>query len=339
VGKGNFETLSLPFGKRKLRDLGAGVDPLGMGPVAANKDCPVCHGVGNIIVHKGGEAKMQECWCLYNKRVIAKLGPELAQAKPARDDSPLYIPHVEHGGPPVVDKTRINLLLKGWWTDLLCHFKWTFIAKWGTVKVEGFNFQIITDEKLKNVWFGRESVTSRTRKQRDEVATYNTVEDLIGSTYHLAIIRLGFLGWKNQAMGGILKEALMVRQSLNLPTWLVEEPDSPFGEGHYTWSRDVGDYIQGKFEVIDLVKERSGQVEYRGVVGARPREEPGMTIDKDDEEPVAVVRKAPRAPISDRPSHVDSDAHQPSERDSVLSGPGYPKNKYGKKKQGGGPLG
>ena len=290
--------------------------------VTPDKDCAMCQGEGHRIE---GDTKLS-CVCVYWKRVILKLGPEIATSKHITE-SPLYLPNVEHGGSPVTDKTKNNLLLKGWWGDLLSHFKWTFICKFNTLTLEGFSFQIITDEKLRNVWFGKESTQARTRKQRDEVATFNTVEDLIGGTYSLAIIRTGFLGWKNQAMGGILKEALMVRQALNLPTWLVEDPNSPFDETNYSWSRDVGDYVRDRFESIVI----------EGNAGPSARE--GELANDDERAAVTApnpVKPSPRPkPAEDRP--VRREERLAVDDDPVLSGGGY-KSSFKKRKSGGGPV-
>jgi len=296
--------------------------------VGPDKDCPICKGDGHRIV----DNDMKECACLYNKRVILRLGPEIATA-PLIVDSPLYKPNPEHGGAPLVDKTRINAIVKGYWPDLLSHFKWTFIVKYNTVRLERFSFQIITDEKLRNVWFGKESNQARSKKQRDQdVATFNTVEDLLGTNYNLAIIRLGFLGWKNQAMGGILKEALMVRQALNLPTWLIEDPESPFEEGHYSWSRDVAEYIKDRFELIDLV----------GDAPPPKKEEPGMAMDEDDEPVVAAPVTRPSAKPPSKPKKEERVEREEKETPSFLSDPalmgtgGWKSQK--KKKSGGGPV-
>lgn len=294
-----------------------------MASVTPDKDCLLCGGAGHRIEVESD--RMVFCTCVYWKRVGLRLGPEIAMAKLIQE-SILYQPAVDHGAPPVVDRTKNNLLLKGWWSALLSQFKWSFICKFNTVGLEGFSFQVITDEKLRNVWFGKESTQARTRKQRDEVVTFNTVEDLIGGNYSLAIIRLGFLGWKNQAMGGILKEALMVRQALRLPTWLVEEPDSPFMEGHYTWSRDVADYIRDRFEIVDIAGG-----------GPTADDEPGLAVD--DETPVAIeTKRSPRPKPSPEP-RVEREV-VPMADDPVLTGGGWGGGKSFKKRKsgGGGPV-
>jgi len=268
---------------------------------------------------------MQSCVCVYNKRVVLRLGPEIAMAKLGQE-SPLYQPAVEHGEPPVIDRTKNNLILKGWWSAILSHFKWTFICKFNTVGLEGFSFTVVTDEKLRNVWFGKESNQARSKKQRaDEIATYNTIEDLIGPMHTLAIIRLGFLGWKNQAMGGILKEALMVRQALRLPTWLVEEPDSPFEEGHYTWSRDVADYIRDRFEVFPIEGGGPGLTD----------DDVGLSVDDETTKAVAVAepKQRPKRAAPEPEPEVDLDPIL----DPVLGG-GRSKFNPKKRRSGGGPV-
>src|SRR5690606_6881956 len=105
-------------------------------------------------------------------------------------------------GEEKVDRTGDNLVLVGCkWVNLLPHLKWAL-----GVKGIGFRYRIVTDLDIKTVFVGSESYAQRSRSRRDDMATYNSLGDFVGSDYQLAIIRLGFLGHKNIAGAGSLKE-------------------------------------------------------------------------------------------------------------------------------------
>jgi hypothetical protein len=82
--------------------------------------------------------------------------------------------------------------------------------------------------------------------------TFNTLADIVGRDFDLVIIRLGHLGYKNVAMPGILKDALMLREVALKPTWLIDSPQSPFTMGHFAYSEDVYEYIKNRFEVVEV---------------------------------------------------------------------------------------
>lgn len=285
-------------------------------------DCKECKGLGYTLGGTDGTTQ-KECRNVYYRRLGARLGVEIATAA-LLTESPLYVPSAEPGQ-PTADLTRKNLYLKGWWSDLTSHFKWALICKFGDVGLEAFRFHIVTDERLKEVWLSKEAYTSKSRKSREESATFNNLSELIGDSYSLVIIRLGFLGHKNVAMPGILKEALMIRQAATLPTWIVEEPESPFGPGHLTYSPEVMDYINQRFEVVNLTKDRPERSIYlRGVEGAKPRVEADTGMDVDDQE------------VDDTPlRRVVASPPASFEGDPLLGGGGSGKKRYSPKKRGG----
>lgn len=212
------------------------------------KKCSICGGTGSI---RKDEFTYKPCQCTQIRRSIAKLGPEIYCA-PFIDETPFYVTTKTCGQPPILDKTRENLFIKITWSDLLPHLK---RALGGRALDTDFNFYftIVTDERLKNVFVGAEAYVARGRKKRDDMSTVNSLSDLIGADFHLVIIRLGFLGYKNQAMAGIIKEALMIRRAARLPTWVIDDfnPLKPFGPGHLAYSDDLSEYLRLNFETID----------------------------------------------------------------------------------------
>ena len=204
--------------------------------------CSICNGAEVVYVN---DTDVETCRCLKARLVKQHLGPEIASA-PTILQSPL-LKVVEDA--VVLDRTQENLFIKAPWVDVLPHLKWVFYAK-GT----RFRFRIITDEKIKTVFVGAESYMSRPKGKRDDVIPINSLNDLVGSDYDLVIIRLGFLGHKNVAAPGALKEALMIREVACRPTWIVEMPTNIFGYGCPTYSDDVADYIERHFEVLNLTR-------------------------------------------------------------------------------------
>jgi hypothetical protein len=249
-------------------------------PFAGNPDCPICHGTGS---YQTGENDSKQCSCAFWKLAAKRMGPEIAKADRIFE-SPIYTPGTE-GGKPIVDRSEENLFLKGYWVDLLPHFRLVLSYK---LMDRGFiyNFLFTEDERLLQVWLGKESYLARSKKKRDDEITYNSLRDFIGEDQDLVVIRLGRLGYKNQAMPGVLKEALLIRQRSKKTTWLVEEPDSLFGPNNRSFNDEVGGLIFRSFNIIDLTgKETPRVVEQRGGHDERPKSEPGMVIDEDDPVP------------------------------------------------------
>jgi len=281
--------------------------------------CPKCNYTGFLHVN-GDDSRVQQCICSYAKTLKAYLGPEIAAA-PTVTRSPLYAVG-EKGAPPSVDRTKDNLFIKSYWSDLLPHLKWTLACK-GPM----FRYRVVTDEKLKTVYLGGESYGQRSKEVRNEIVTYNSIGDLVGPDLDLVVLRLGFLGYKNVAMPGILKEALMLRESALKPTWVVEVPSSVFGPGHFSYNEDVANYIERLFDVVNLVRERDVQDAPHGFEGesTEPVEDVGLGPSP---MPKAQPKERFYAPVVDMADYA-----------AILGESGNRKGKKGKKgDKGGGPV-
>jgi hypothetical protein len=173
------------------------------------------------------------------------LGPEIARARKIQS-SPLFVRGPVPDDPPLDDKTADNLFLRGRWSDMIAHFRYALICK-GLM----FRFLIVTDERIKNVFVGNESARVKPKEERETTKSYNSLSDLV-CDHDLVILLLGYLGHKNVAMAGALKEALMLREVAHKATWIVDKADYPFVVGHHSYSEDVADYIFSHFEVLDV---------------------------------------------------------------------------------------
>jgi hypothetical protein len=202
------------------------------------------------MVRLPGSLDTKQCICAFALYLKSRLGEEISTSRPLVSKSVLYeVP--PSGGEPIVDLTTQNCFIKGWWADFKPNFRFAVMHLMEKSSFQ-WHFSIITDEQIKTVFVGSEAYTQRSKKKRDDIVTYNSLSDLLGESQDLVVIRLGFLGYKNVAMAGALKESLMIRQALGKPTWILEEPNSVFDEGHHSWSLDVEEYIQTRYEVVEL---------------------------------------------------------------------------------------
>lgn len=195
--------------------------------------------------------------------LVEHLG-ELVLTVPHARQSPL----LELGGPgedPVKsDLTDTNLFIKCSWFGLLPHLKWAL-----SYKGMGFFFRVVTDERLKNVFVGNEGYKARHIQGKTDLGVVNGFDDLLGSHVDLAIIKVGYLGYKNAAAAGCMKEALMLRQNIDKPTWIVEDPNMPWVHSR---DPDLATYIDANFEYLTLETEEDleGKIQPQKV---RPEDE------------------------------------------------------------------
>lgn len=297
-------------------------------PTSEKRVCPTCGGVG--FQYDEETYTRIPCNCKIAEYMTKHLGTEIARAETIYE-SPLYELPAKSGEPAKVDRTRENLHIKGLaWADLLPHLK---LCLWP--KGIFFNFRIVTDEKIKTVFVGAEAYNARAKSKRDEMITLNSLNDLLGKEFDFVIIRLGHLGHKNQAAPGALKEALMIRDVDQRPTWIIEEPCSPFGPGNFTYSDDLAEYIDRNYKTVKFTG--SGRVDVpRGYAGAEEVE--GGVEDISPSAPLVRPSKArPVPPTSTLPADETISAEMPGEGgDSRWKSGGKPKWKGGGGKRGGG---
>jgi hypothetical protein len=291
------------------------------------KICPTCGGAGYL--YDEATDTREPCNCKLAEYMLKHLGAEIARATTIFS-SPLFEFGANPGDPPKLDRTKENLHIKAPWVDLLSHLK---LCLW--TKGMFFAFRIVTDEKIKTVFVGAESYSQRAKSKRDDMVTYNSLADLVGPEFPFVIIRLGFLGHKNAAAPGALKEALMLRDAAQKPTWLIEEPSSPFGPGNFTYSDDLAEYIDRNYKTVSLSRADDRRVyEPRGFHGAV--EVVGGVEDVDASAPLTTGTR----PVRGRPVERPTSAIAVDEELAAFEG--KPKwNKGGKssyKKGGGGPL-
>lgn len=217
-------------------------------PEVNSAACPLCKGVQWLYDYNGEEVIPRRCVCLEKQLLLGFLGPEIFGSTPVR--SPLYQPVVDPiTGEVEGDRTEDNLFIKGSWQIVCRHLHWVLAGK--RRFSPKFHFKIVSDVQLLSVWLGSEAYKQKPKEIRDDIETHNSLSDLI-SDPTLLLIRLGHLGYNNRAAAGVLKESLGIREVLFKPTWLIEGAENLFGPGHRAYDDDVGTYVDGRFDIVDL---------------------------------------------------------------------------------------
>lgn len=294
-------------------------------PLPEKTVCPLCNGEEATFLN---EYDKVPCQCLLAKlwrKHLNAIGSGIASAETILK-SPLFL--VEDGE-IAIDRSGDNLFISALWDDLLPHLKLALFCKG-----MGFRASVVTDEQVRTVYVGNESYMARAKGKRDDVTTYNSLGDLVGRDFDLVILRLGCLGHKNIAAPGALKEALMLRESACLPTWVVEgngegsfapvvrNEYGSFVSGCHSFSDDVFSYISRRFETLSLGSERptpkrrpepltyvSGNEDPSTMVWhqtptSEPEPEPDLTTPEPPQEKV-VSRSMPARPSTDEPEPGD----------------------------------
>lgn len=286
--------------------------------ICSNCDRPMdaaCGGRGYTLIEDAyGNDLSRPCPNVLKRRILENLGPEIASVQGC--NSPLYQcpPH----SPVVKDYTTQNLLLVSTWPGLLPHFKWALYAKG-----QMFRFRVVTDNKIKTVFVGDDQYRARPTSVREDMRTFNNLEDLVGDL-DLVILKLGYLGHKNAAAAGALKEALLIREVARKPTWVIEDTRVGY-EWHHSRSPEVEDYLERHFERMELAPADPG-------MPIRERREDdlheveGMSVeDHEVEPPPSTPRPARRVPLATAKVEVDVDLERLA--DGVMGGEKKPKFK------------
>lgn len=204
--------------------------------------CDICKGARFIQVDLN---TVKMCVCAYAHALRVHLGPEISGAKTIHS-SPLLDPSRNDKGLPTVDLTSSNVMIRGSWPQVLSHLKWSLGYK-GTT----FRFRVVTDENLLMVWLGKESYLARPKKTRDDKESFNNLGDFIGEDIDLVIVRLGFLGYANKAMPGVLKESLLLREGIRKPTWVIEDVSNPFADT-LSYSPEAAEFLKSRYLSVSL---------------------------------------------------------------------------------------
>ena len=207
------------------------------------KTCPLCKGKQWLYECKDEVVVPKRCKCLEKKLFQEYIGnSDVYNAKWVKK-SPLYAP--SENDP--VDRTTDDLFLKGTWEIVCRHLRWVLSGKY--LYSPEFAFKIMDDDRLLNVWLGKERYDLRPSGVRNVIETNNCLSDLL-SDPDLVILYLGAVK-RNRAMPDVLYEALTIRRRRRKATWIIAGDDG-FSHDSATYSEKVNSYIGENFDIIDL---------------------------------------------------------------------------------------
>ena len=224
-------------------------------------DCPECHGRGVLPAPppKGFSVfGSKPCPCVLVRdiaRNIERGWHGLLAADPVPDS-------------PLKGHTKANLRVTGSLAAFRSHLKHVAARMpptWG--------FLVVSDADLMNAWLSRhlnvrDADVSQMRQQA-EVRLYDSLVDLIEPA-EILIIYCGVKAARNEAMPEVLLEVLQHRGHLSKKTWVVDHPDAPLADGHISYSRAVGEYLQS----WKRVRLDEGGGKKQAFSPARPRPNP-----------------------------------------------------------------
>lgn len=212
-------------------------------------DCVHCRGRGVVSVPKDerppfsiGELT-RPCVCVLARDVLANLERAwkgLSKAAPILK-SPLRGHETE------------NLWITAGGKDLKEHLRHV-AARQGP----RWHLLVVSDADLMNSWLSKDipdsdifdaDVEAMRRRSRPPSAEFSALVDLIDPPA-LLVIRLGVKAARNKAMCEVFQEALLHREHVGKPTWIVDQPFLRLAEGHIDYSLNVASVIEDWNRVV-----------------------------------------------------------------------------------------
>ena len=150
---------------------------------------------------------------------------------------------------PITESKLSSLARKNAWITASVNTLKSHLAKIARDAGVGFHSKVITDLDLMTAWLYSaneiyDADVSVKRKQNVEEAPYTRITD-ITEGWDLLVIRLGVKAARNQAAPEVLMEALLHREQLGKPTWIVDSDSIPLGPGHIDYHTQIMDFIAG----------------------------------------------------------------------------------------------
>ncbi len=222
-------------------------------------DCPDCKGRGVLVIPKEElpphalPGTTRFCGCVHRRDLMDNLkrGWKPISKVPSAPNSPL------------LGKQRSNVWLRSPLPDLKQH-----IRAAACKMAPRWRFKVITDTDLMTTWlysanevYDADVNQARTRAENNS----SRITDLV-EPWELLIIRLGVKAARNNATAEVFLEALLHRQQIDRPTWVVDSSSWPLRDGHLAWDVRVQEFLDD-FEFIEI-----GGIEAPPVVGtAQPQ--------------------------------------------------------------------
>lgn len=149
-----------------------------------------------------------------------------------------------------VPSTELSSLVRKnvWVTSSIDNFKGHF-RRVAIEKGPTWNFRVLTDADLVQAWLaniaikGVEILDSDFRDMNPLENDYLTLDHASKANKFLCII-LGVKSASNKETSNILVEVLRTRYQLNMPTWIVDQPEKPLAYGHLCYSTEVDFFLK-----------------------------------------------------------------------------------------------
>lgn len=243
------------------------------------KPCRFCN--NERYVEKDGV--IHECVCAALKRIGRDMPRGIRSAKVKR----------QHAVHPVCRRFEDNVWLVSNWEDAKAFVKILMLTN------NGKFIRLTSDLEIKNIYVGSKS--RKTVGEGYEGPVYDNVSEFTEPP-DLVIVRLNAMAAKNKAAAGALEEALVVRVDYDRPTWVLTDPENPFGPGSVAYSDSVMELIFTRFDrvVVPAINERLniGEAVFQMEnMGASDEDEDPKPKDEDPKK--SKKRKRKRPPVDD----------------------------------------
>jgi len=139
-------------------------------------------------------------------------------------------------------KLDTSLVVTGFQTDFLLHLRGALAER---SRPHEF-VKIVSDADCLSAWLGSAKLAGEEMADPDFQHDLNVFSlQALAEPCHLLVVLLGVKVARNSAMSEVLHETIRIRQFLNKPIWLVQEPNKLLEEGHLAWSRAVEAALEG----------------------------------------------------------------------------------------------
>jgi len=194
-------------------------------------NCPICKGSGHQLKEMGvGPPGVVSCACLHKQKILNHLERGCVGLSRVYDIDET----------PLVKYHNKNLWVTGSNRAFRQHLR--------KVALEvglSWDFKVVPDGDLPRAWLANMSTYEILDLEMSAMEpTASTFEDLIEPP-GLLIVQLGVRSLKMTPMPDAVRETLTRRDFLDKPTWITDQPQYRFQEGHICYSDRVMDILTG----------------------------------------------------------------------------------------------
>ena len=250
--------------------------------------CSLCGGVGYFVVDRGPKSPPAVELCACQKRIDLVENMERGWRGLVKADK---IP-----SSPLKALTKENVWATANFQTMRSHVRHVALHQ-----STSWRFRGCTDVDLMTSWLAS-TILRRGEIFDSDISSIASVTSQMHSLQdfveppELLIIQLGVKSARNSAMSEVFLEALRIRMSVDRPTWVFDQRESPFDISHLAYSQEAYDELS-RFKRVDL----TSPVKSATIVKSAPVSEPAPVVHRE-----SVVHREPAAPRE--PARVNSAA-------------------------------